>query len=499
VRLTRQQYENSLRDLTGLDVRPARDLPEDPVFAGFNRGLELEVGELVSRIYRDQAESIARQTVANAAALQRVLGCDPKTGDACASTFITEFGKKAWRRPLTDAEKAKYLALFKKGDTIVEAGDPFTKGVQVTLEAFFQSPKFLYRIETSTRRDGALIPLTSHEIAARLSYMLANTTPDAALLQAADRNELLNPENVAAHARRILGSPTGRATIRDFHRQWLDVDAWDNHLDKDPKLYPTVKPSLAPTLIREMEMFVEEVTYTRKKGLASLLTAPFTFVNNVTAPLYGVRGTFTAELKPAELDPAQRAGIVTQIGFLASHALSNQSSPIHRGVFVQRRLLCTTIPDPSEQVPALPPPSANRTTREVVSEHTAAEGCRGCHHGLINPVGFGLENFDAVGQWRTTDNGKPVDASGSLVGTEKNLAFRTGVELARAVVESPESRACYARQWWRYAFGRQETDADSCALGALAEGLGNDAHTATDLLADMTRTKAFMFRSPEEN
>jgi hypothetical protein len=493
VRLTRAQYQNSLRDLTGLDVRTVVELPDDPSFAGFDRGLDLEVGDLLGRMYRDQAESAARQVVSSPGNVMRVTGCAPS--DACAATFVAGFGKRAFRRPLAPDERTRYLALFRAASGLVEGGDPFTRGVQVVLEAMLQSPKFLYRVETSTRAAGGLVALSSWEIATRLSYALANTTPDATLLGAAERNELALPDNVVAHARRLLATAAGRATVRDFHRQWMDTERWKDHLDKDPARYPTVKPTLAPLLEQELERFVEAVTYDRKKGLRSLLTAPFTFANRVTAAVYGVRGTFGDGLQPVDLDPAQRAGILTQVGFLAAHALSDQSSPIHRGVFVQRRLLCTHIPDPQEQVPALPPPSAGRTTREVVEEHTAADGCRACHHGFINPVGFGLEHYDAIGAHRATDNGKPVDARGTLVQTAKNLPFQNGVELATAVARSAEAGACYARQWWRYVLGREEAAGDRCALGVLGEALADDAYTAVDLLADMTRTKAFLYRA----
>jgi hypothetical protein len=498
VRLTRQQYENAVRDLTGLDVRPAADLPEDPVFAGFDRGLELEVGEVVSKVYRDQAEAVARQAVSSSANLGKLVGCDPKTGDACIDKFVGDFGKRAFRRPLTPEEKTKFIGLFKKGDALVEgSGDAFGKGVRVTLEAMLQSPKFLYRIETSTKKDGAVIPLNSYEIASRLSFTLVNTMPDAALLEAADRNELVNPDNAVMHARRLLGTAAGRATVRDFHRQWMGTDTWEDRLEKDTKLFPTVKPSLAPVLKKEFETFVETLTFDRKKGLTSMLTAPFTFANKVTAPLYGAKGTFTDDLKEIELDPTQRAGMLTQVGFLASHALSNQSSPIHRGVFVLRRVLCATIPDPAEQVPALPPPSEGKTTREVVHLHTEPDGCRACHHSLINPVGYGLETFDAVGQWRTMDNGKPVDATGRLTGIEKPVDFNGPIDMMKKIVDAPEARACYAKQWWRYSFGRDETAADACALETLANALGNDGYTSVDLMVDMVRTKAFMFRNAE--
>jgi Protein of unknown function (DUF1592)/Protein of unknown function (DUF1588)/Protein of unknown function (DUF1595)/Protein of unknown function (DUF1585)/Protein of unknown function (DUF1587) len=496
VRLTRAQYENSVRDITGLDVRPAQDLPPDTSLLGFNRTLDLEVGDLVERVLNEQAASVAAKVVATPASFQKVVACDPKTGDPCMAAFIADLGRKVFRRPLSDAEKARYAALFKLANGVVEQGDPFTKGVQVTVEAMLQSPLFIYRYESATATAGP-VPLGSHELAARLSFVLVNTTPDAALSLAADRGELGDPAVLTTHARRLLDTPAGKATIREFFGQWMQTAEWSKHLDKSATRYPTWKPAFLPTLMRELELYGDAVTFDRKRGLASLLTSTFTFVNKDTAPLYGVAGAFTDALQRVELNPSQRAGLITQVGFLASNADTLTSSPIHRGVFVQRNLLCTTIPPPGQQVPPQPPTTAGKTTREVVTEHTGGDGCRSCHHTLINPVGFGLENFDAVGAWRDQENGKPVDASGSLVGTAKNLAFNGGVEMAKAIAASPESQACYAKQWLRYSFGREEKEGDACAIDALAEALRSDSYTAVDLAIDLVRTRAFMYRTVE--
>jgi len=497
VRLTRQQYENSVRDLTGLDVRPAQDLPPDASFLGFNRTVDLEVGDLVGRVLNEQAATVARQVVATPGSLRNVVSCNAAAGEACMATFIAEFGRKTFRRPLTEAEKTRYATLFKMAGGLVETGDPFTKGVQVTVEALLQSPSFIYRVESSTTRDGAQIVLGSHELAARLSYMLTNTTPDAALSQAADRNELVDPAVLTTQARRLLETPAGQAMIRAFFGQWMQTEEWPKHLDKSPTRYPAWKPAFLAALTRELELFTDAVTFERKRGLASLLTSSFTFANRDSAAIYGLAGTFTDVFTQVELPANRRAGLLTQLGFLAANANALTSSPIHRGVFVQRSLLCNQIPPPGQQVPPVPPTSAGKTTREVVTEHTAGEGCRACHHTLINPVGFGLENFDAVGAWRDEENGKPIDASGSLVGTALNQSFSNPVELARAIADAPEAHSCFAKQWLRYGFGREEKEGDACALEALAASIEDDTYTPVQLVVDLVRSRAFIYRSLE--
>jgi hypothetical protein len=500
VRLTHHQYDNTIADLTGLDLKLASNFLADQHQAGFDRGIDLQVGDVLAKSYRDAAEQIADKVVTTPAAYARVLGCDPATGDACAKSFIAGFGKKLLRRPLTAAEQSSYFDLFKQGPALADSGDDFSRGVRITLEAWLQSPKFLYRVELSSQAQQGLIALNPFEVATRLSFALVNTTPDATLLAAADAGNLSTADAVAAQASRLLAGQAAHETVRDFHHQWLDLDVYANKLTKDSKLYPSVTPALAPVLQSEVEQFVDAVSFTRKRGLSSLYTAPFTFVNRVTAPLYGLTGKFGDALQQVELDPAQRAGLLTQLGFLATRAFTQSSSPIHRGVFIQRRLLCTAIPDPPPNVPALPPVDGTniKTTRQQVDQHTAPEPCASCHHTLINPVGFGLENYDAVGSFRSMENGVPIDATGILAGTADKAAFSDGVELAQALAAAPESRLCYAKAWFRYTLGREETAADSCGLQVLADRLADDNYTALDLLTDMTRSEAFLVRAEDK-
>jgi hypothetical protein len=369
--------------------------------------------------------------------------------------------------------------------------------VQTVLQAFLQSPHFLYREELSTTpAPGSLVALNSYERAARLAFLITNSSPDPMLAAAADNGQLETADQVVSEARRLVTLPQAREVVRDFHGQWMNIDSFVNRLVKDPVKYPTVTPDLAPTLTAETEQFINAVTFDLGKGFTSLMTAPFTFVNKVTAPLYGLKGTFGDTLERVDLDPTQRAGILTQLRFLAGNAYSNQSDPIHRGVFVQRRILCATLPEPVGEIPKLPALQATQTTRQQVEMHTAPAACMACHTSLINPVGFAFENYDAVGQYRTMENGAAIDAHGSLVGTAANAAFNDGVAAAQAIAASPEARVCYARNWVRYAFGRQETPGDSCSVAALATNLGNDDYKVTDLMIDMTRTNAFMFRAP---
>jgi len=495
IRLTHAQYDNTVRALTGLDVHPSLDFPVDQNQAGFDRGIDLQAGDVLGKAYRTSAETLAAAVVGNATAFSKVVGCDPAGGDACRDMFIASFGRRAFRRPLTDAEKAPLAALFPQGASLIDGtADSFHKGVQIVLEAMFQSPNFIYRPELSTQASGGVIALSGYEMASRLSYFLTNGPPDDALMDAAAGGQLATADGVASQAQRLIATDAAKETVRDFHHQWLVMDNYANKLAKDAAKYPTVTPDLAPLLAQETEKFVAEVTFAQGKGFTSLLTAPFTFVNSTTAPLYGVSGSFGSSLTRVDLDPAKRAGLFTQLGFLATHAYSNQSSPIHRGAFIQRNVLCTKIPDPPPMVPELPPLMATQTTRQQVDMHTAPAECATCHHQYINPVGFGLENYDAVGAFRTTENGVTIDATGTLAGTAANAPFTDGVSESAAIAASPEAQRCYSTTWMRYAYGRAETAADMCAIQVLGSRLQDDSYKITDLMVDLTRTTAFMYR-----
>ena len=493
-RLTHAQYDNTVRALTGLDVRPSTDFPVDQNQTNFDHSMNLQADDALSKTYHTTAETLAASVAGNATAFSKVVGCDPATGNACRDMFIASFGRRVFRRPLTDAEKAPYVSLFGQGPALIDGtGDDFHKGVQLVVEALLQAPNFIYRPELATQVSGGVISLGGYELASRLSFFLVNGPPDDALLDAAGGGQLATADGVATQARRLIGTDAAKETVRDFHHQWLLMDAAANHLTKDSK-YPTVTPDLAPVLTQETERFIAEVTFTQGKGFPSLMTAPFTFVNATTAPLYGVSGSFGTSLTRVDLDATKRAGLFTQLGFLATHAYTNQSSPIHRGAYIQRSVLCATIPDPPPNIPELPPLMATQTTRQQVDMHTAPGECAGCHHSYINPVGFGFENYDAAGVFRTMENGANIDATGTLAGTAANTAFTDGVSASAAIAASPEAQRCYSATWMRYAFGRAESAAEMCAVQVLGSRLADDNYKITDLMVDITRTTAFMFR-----
>jgi len=500
-RLTHEQWENTMRDLLRLDDRPGltASFTSDPLGGIFdNNEAVLSVTPGLWADYQRAAEELSAMIVADPQKLGRIVPADTgQDSTARAKAFIEDFGRRAYRRPLTTAEVETHLALFAKGSQIL-GGDAFASGVALVLQAMLQSPHFIYRVEQSgNAREDGLIPLQGYEIASRLSYTLWNTMPDEMLLDAAGAGELATREGVRSHAERMLLDPRAHEVVLAFHRQLFD---WKKYRDlyKDPALFPDFVPAISDDLQRESEAFVEDVVFAREGGLTDLLTSRTSFVNDRLAALYGVSGTFkTDEFTRVELDPSQRSGILTRIGFLAANGTARASDPIHRGVFINLRLLCAKLPPPPNNVTPLPP-GTNKTTRERVDAHTGKGTCgASCHATLINPAGFAFEHYDAVGAWRTTDNGLPVDSAASYPLGGQMVSYDDAIAFSQLLAESQEAHRCFARQWLKFTYGRDAKTEDT----ALIERLGESSQSGMaikDIVLELVTTDAFLTRRPVE-
>ncbi|WP_437952005.1 DUF1592 domain-containing protein [Sorangium sp. So ce296] len=500
-RLTHAQYDNSIRDLFGKDMKASASFLADPAFEGFdNNAKGLVVSDRLARDYRRAAEAIAADVVVDQAVLGDILPCAPEgDGAACARQLIRELGKRVYRRPLSAEQEAAYVAAYARGDGLFESGTPFEQGVRHVIEAMLQSPHFLYRVELSEELDGEqIIPLDGYEVATRLSYLLWNSLPDDALLAAAERGALGSPEGIEAEARRMVDDPKAVSALDDFHRQWLHMSRYAD-LSKDPALYEGFDASVSSAMLAETQAFIRHVILEMEGDYRTLMTAPVGFVNDKLAPIYGVEGSFTSELVETPLDPASRAGLLTQAGFLASHAFARETSPIHRGVFIQRQILCADLPDPPANINTELPPKQGeiRTTRDQVEAHTSPKACSSCH-GLINPPGFAFEHYDAVGRYREDERGEPIDASGTMAVGEAEIRFDGAVDLAKQLAESPVAERCYLTNWYRYGNARQLSREDACTIDDLDAKLGASGYNIKELLVALTQTKTFRYRAVEE-
>jgi hypothetical protein len=502
-RLTRFEYNNTVRDLLGDTTNPADVLPPEEEVAGFNnQAAALTSSDLLIEQYMKVAEDVSARAVLNIGSL--LPECDPMLdgNDTCALSFIEDFGKRAFRQPLSQTEVERLKSVF---DWAVNEPDlgRFEDGIQVVIEATLQSPSFLYRAElgSETPIEGDVVPFTSWEMATKLSYMLWNTMPDGELFAAAEADELRTRDQIAAQANRMLDDDKARDLIRNFHTQWLLLTHLDS-VTKDASVYPAFSGSLRPLWTEEIQAFIEHVILEGDGSLQTLLTADYSFMNEELASFYGddvVDSVTGPEFRQVQLDADRRAGFLTSAGLMATHANVNQSSPVFRGKFVREQLMCNTLPLPPNDLVIEPPElDPNKTTKEQFEEIGANPACAGCHT-LMNPIGFIFEHYDGVGQWRDQQNGKDIDAVGEVVQTDDiDGEYDGAIELASALAGSTQVQECVSSQWFRFAYNRTVTPEDSCTVEQLNQVFVDSNFNIKALLVALTQTNAFLYRRAVE-
>jgi hypothetical protein len=506
-RVTRLEYDNTVRDLLGTPTTIANQFPTEEVLLGFNNNAQaLSVSPELAEQYLNAAETLA--TAAVTTNMAKLVPCDPTaTGvDACGQQFIATFGQRAYRRPLAAADTTLLTGVFNIG----KATD-FATGVRLVIETVLQSPQFLYRVEFGLAptasdpkvavTDGtapnptSVVPLDDWEMASRLSYMIWGSMPDDALFAAAAAGKLTQPDDIAAQAARMLKDPKAHDMVADFHSQWLGVGAISS-IEKDATVFPAFTSTIAGLMQTETQMFLDDVVWNENGSLATIFTAPYTFVNGPLAQYYGIQGVTGNAFVKTPVDTTQRSGLLTQGGFLSAQAKTNQTSPVHRGKFVREQLLCQQLPPPPPNISIKPPDlSSTLTTRQRFAQHSAAAACSVCHH-LMDPIGLGFETFDGAGIYRASENGQPIDASGQVDDADAELAgpFNGVLDLTRKLGGSSTVQQCTTTQWFRYGYGRSETDADACSMATLATQFAAGGYKIQDLVAALTQTKAFLYR-----
>lgn len=490
-RLTKVQYDNTIRDLLGLTSQPSGMLAPDSTGS---------VDERAWDGYQRAAETLAAEAMASAEARARVITCEPtEDGTDCAQQIIEEFGRRAFRRPLTDDEKARFLSLYTRRAELTPSGS-FEEAVELLVQAFLVSPSFLIIGEVTEEAEGDRYVLSDYEIASRLSYMLWGSMPDEELFAAAAAGELSGSEQIQAQARRMVADPKAREMIAAFHTRYLHMGPFSRwtEVSRDPERFPEFDEGLVPLLSAETERFIDHIIFERNGSFQDLLTSPVGFVNADLAPLYGLDpGEFTGpDLTPVDLDPTTRSGLFTRLGFLTSHSLYDRTSPILRGSFLQKEVLCAPIGAPPPNAEGTPLPTEGLTTnRERVDAQTSAPACAGCHHTYINPAGFPLEAYDAIGAWQETDNGAPVDTTASVMIGEEAVEISGPVDLFEVIANAPEAHTCYARHWVKFAYNRDLTNEDSCTVDDLASRIATGSYGILDLVADLTQSEYFRYRT----
>ncbi|HVK06573.1 MAG TPA: DUF1592 domain-containing protein, partial [Armatimonadaceae bacterium] len=396
-----------------------------------------EKSDSVSRAWDEATTTAALETADYVVANLREFA-GTTDDQAKLKAFCRTFVERAFRRPIDAEDEKRYVT-----KQFEAAPDVETAVKRVVLLAL-KSPRFLYRELGSGKAPDA------YDVASRLSFTLWDSIPDNALLQAAASGALSTREQIAAQAQRMAADPRAWNKQREFFYQWLKVDHYPD-LAKDPKRYAGFTPQAAADLRASFDLTLESVVRSERSDFRELMLGDKVYLNGRLAKLYGVPLAPEAGFRPVSLDPGARAGILTHPYLLASFAYTRTSSPIHRGVLLARSVLGRTLASPPE---AFVPLDANLhpklTTRERVTLQTKTADCMTCH-GLINPLGFTLERFDAIGKVRALENGKPVDATGSYAARNGNTIKFTGAkDLARYAAESPEAQAVFVEKLFQY-------------------------------------------------
>jgi Protein of unknown function (DUF1592)/Protein of unknown function (DUF1588)/Protein of unknown function (DUF1587)/Protein of unknown function (DUF1595)/Protein of unknown function (DUF1585) len=500
-RLTHSQYNNTVRDLLGDETRPADQFPQEDYVRGFKNQSEVQsIPVLLAEAYSAAAEKLARGAF-RTGEWKKIVPCQPTSSvdPSCRSQFVSHFGRRAFRRPLVPGELQRYNALFIRE---AKRTGKFLSGAQLVVETMLQSPNFLFRMER-----GPAAKWANFEIASRLSYFLWDSMPDEQLFLSASSGQLGTVAGVEQAARRMLQQPRARQALDEFVSQWLRFDRVLNVV-RDRRLFQQFNSGLAVAMTEETRRLVGHLAW-NNLNFMEVYTARYGFLSADLAALYGFP-TPTEEFGmvrfPASSD---RAGLLGQATFLTLTSKPEETSPTERGLFIREHFLCQKVPPPPPGVSAsLPPLSETKpmTSRERLNVHLSNESCASCHR-LIDPIGFGLEKFDAIGRKREKlaltffaargeTERKPtkveleLDTKGRISGIPDS-DFSTPAQLGEVLASNAECQKCVVKQVFRYAMGRPETPAD----GPVIEKGFNDFKLSQfkfqQLIISLVTSKAF--------
>ena len=499
-RLNKAEYNNTIRDLTGLDLRLADDFPSDDVGNGFdNIGDVLSLPPILLEKYLQSAEMIAKSIWTDENIRRRVFPVQPESESledqvVAAAENVRQFATKAFRRPLRDDEKQKLFQLMR---TTWQRDGTAEEIMQTVTTAILSNPHFLFRVEDdsleaseSLERKGTARKLNSYELASRLSYFLWSSMPDERLFELASRDKLQDREILIAEARRMLQDPKAVALVDNFAGQWLQLRDIER-LTPDPNLFPSFTQSLGQAMRQETEkVFIDIVQNDR--SILDFLNADYTYVNEPLAKHYGIDGVSGNEFRRVALRGGRR-GILTHASILTLTSNPTRTSPVKRGKWILDNILDEPPPPPPSDVPDLEESGETLgSLREQMEQHRANPSCAVCHR-TMDAIGFGLENFDAVGVWRDRDGQELIDASGKLPSDQE---FRGATELMEILAgEKKEAFArCLSEKILTYALGRGLVSFDRCVINDAVEALNENDYRFSALVAAVVTSDAFTMR-----
>jgi hypothetical protein len=481
-RLNAAEYNNTVRDLLGTTLTPATSFPGDDLGAEFTTvGSALSLSPNYVQAYEDAAFALMDDLFAAPAARQKtIVTCSVDTGgDACARTIVTAFAGKAFRRPAVTTEVDSLMLPVTTAKTL---GLTATDGLKGALAAVLMSPYFIFKVESDPPGVTGVHRLNPYELATRLSYALWGSTPDDTLLTAAGAGQLTTDDQLKAQIDRMLADPRSSSLLDEFAGAWLDFKNIESH-EVDAATFPSFAPTLEHSMRLEARDFIQEFL-SSSQPVSAMLTANFTYVDASLAKLYGLPTTGGKPgvdgLWRVDTTGSQRAGLLTLGSILTTTSLPTRTSPVKRGDFIFSRVLCGTIPPPPDNVSSLPLDST-LSLRASLEAHRSNPACAGCHN-IMDPLGFGLENYDATGAFRTMDGTATIDASGTLT---NGVSFDGAKQMSAALANDPRFTPCLTQKFMTYSIGRlmnQPNDDD------WANYLAQQAQTANGSLGSLIRT-----------
>jgi hypothetical protein len=427
------------------------------------------------------------------ASRKKILICDPASGPRCVDAIVTNLARHAFRRPVTRNEVAAYLKFVNLAKA---QGQSTEQGIQLALEAMLVSPDFLFRIERDPNPLDAATPhrLSDIELASRLSYFLWSSMPDDELLKLAEANKLREPATLDAQVKRMMTDKKAEAFAENFAGQWLEVRNLDS-ITPDPAKFPEWTPELKEDFRTETRLFFQYVL-SQNRPLSEMIDAHYTFLNESLAKYYGIPGVRGPDFRKVDLTTDQRGGILTQGAVLAVSSYPNRTSPTIRGKYVLSNVLGAPPQPPPPDIPLLDDSKVGTdvSLRKQLEAHRANPVCASCHS-KMDVVGFGLENYNAIGKWRTMDGKFPVDVAGTMPGGK---SFETAAEMRAVLMDSlPQVSRCLTEKVMTYALGRGMQPYDNSTLNQINKDLAADGYQFQTLIFDVVRSLPFQSRRGE--
>ena len=475
-RLNATQYQNAIHDLFSVQI-PIEKLPP------MTKGNDFRTWASANPLSPTTVESMmnAAEYVIETIDIESLSGCGIEDG-LCLSSWTTQIAQKAYRRPLFPEELEQLNLFFSTGISPYEA-------TRYNLMLIIQHPAFLYYDGLNT----SAIPTKadSYQIASRLSFFLRNAPPDEELRLLAEQESLQDPSILHEQAQRLAQSTDTFHTLIEFHYDWLNLYLLDS-LIKDPLLYPDFGVHTIEKMKEETQLFVTETLWMGTPTFETLLLSHRAWLH---PDLYATYEDVPAENWDVVSLSEERLGILTRSAFLSAHASAASSSPVRRGAFILRELLCEELSPPPEVDMEIPPPTiALPTIRERLAAHSTDPSCSGCHM-RIDPVGYAFEHFGSMGEWREEwEGGQSIEASGSL----DNNDFHDATELLGWLATSPRAQRCYAKKWMEYALGRPLEESDTCMLNEIQNRFVESGGNIQKLLIDISTSDAFVYLPLEQ-